>query len=174
MVAVATLIALIALVIEPLCASMFILKNTWWGPNRELPGFPLVDNGIIVYWSSVAFNVTNFASISLNEGPDFQDLTGNPNYLFRLQKINLGCVRAAFLSAAGYASSSVLFNFGDPPFTYDVYTIAPFQVNCSLNLMGCHFLVDGLFRSHPQMEASMAQQLLIRLPSRRTPTAILW
>ena len=131
-------------------------------------------NGIIVYWSSVAFNVTNFASISLNEGPDFQDLTGNPNYPFRLQKINVGCIRAAFLSAAGYAASSVLFNFGDPPFTYDVYTIAPFQVNCSLNLMGCHFLVDGSFRSHPQMEASMAQQLLIRLPSRRTPIAILW
>jgi len=33
-VAVVTLLALLALVFEPLCASMFIVKNTWWGPDR--------------------------------------------------------------------------------------------------------------------------------------------
>jgi len=34
----------------------------------------------------------------------------------------------AFMSAAGYASSSVLYNFGDPPFTHDAYTLGPFQI----------------------------------------------
>jgi len=89
MVAFVTLVALLALLIEPLCASMFVVKNTWWGPDP--------------------FNVTNLASLSLNEGPAFQDLT-------------------VFLSAAGYAASSVLYNFGDPPFIHDVYTIGPFQI----------------------------------------------
>ena len=35
MVAVVTLVALLALLIEPLCASMFVVKNTWWGPDRQ-------------------------------------------------------------------------------------------------------------------------------------------
>jgi len=43
--------------------------------------------------------------------------------------INTQRVHVAFLSAAGYASSSVLYNFGDPPFIHDVYAVAPFQVN---------------------------------------------
>lgn len=33
-VAVVTLVAILALVIQPLCGSVFILKNTWWGPDR--------------------------------------------------------------------------------------------------------------------------------------------
>jgi len=32
------------------------------------------------------------------------------------------------MSAAGYASSAELYNFGDPPFIHDVYSIAPFQI----------------------------------------------
>ena len=43
--------------------------------------------------------------------------------------INTQRVHAAFLSAAGYASSSVLYNFGDPQFIHDVYAVGPFQVN---------------------------------------------
>jgi hypothetical protein len=38
------------------------------------------------------------------------------------------CALLAFLSAAGFASSSILYDFGDPPFLHNVYTVAPFQV----------------------------------------------
>jgi hypothetical protein len=61
------------------------------------------------WWGPPAFNVNNSAAISLNQGPIFQDLT-------------------AFLSAAGYSSSSVLYGLGDPPFIHDVYTVAPFHI----------------------------------------------
>jgi hypothetical protein len=95
LVALATLIALLALVFQPLAAAMFIVKDTWWGPP--------------------AVNVTNLFAISLNEGPTYSDLT-------------------AFLSAAGYASSSVLYNLGNPPFIYDVYTVAPFKLEFPFSL----------------------------------------
>jgi len=58
MVAIVTLMALLVLVFEPLSASTLVLIDTWWGPSP--------------------FNVTNMASISLNQGPAFQDLTGKP------------------------------------------------------------------------------------------------
>jgi hypothetical protein len=35
---------------------------------------------------------------------------------------------AVFVTAAGFASASVLYNIPDAPFTHDQYTIAPFQV----------------------------------------------
>jgi hypothetical protein len=34
----------------------------------------------------------------------------------------------AFLTAAGYASASVLYNLDDPPFIHDDYTIGQFEV----------------------------------------------
>ena len=37
-------------------------------------------------------------------------------------------ITPAFLSAAGYASSSVLYNLGDLSFIHDTYTVAPFEV----------------------------------------------
>jgi hypothetical protein len=92
MVTIVTLIGLLALVIEPLCACMFVVSDIWWGPPFS--------------------NVTNLASISLNQGPVVQDLS-------------------AFLSAAGYASSTVLYNFGNPPFIHDVYTVGPFNIPLS-------------------------------------------
>jgi Protein of unknown function (DUF3433) len=42
MVATVTLVALFALVLEPLCASIFIVKDTWWGPDRQFPGLRLI------------------------------------------------------------------------------------------------------------------------------------
>jgi len=43
MVAIITLVALLALVLEPLGASIFIVKDTLWGPDRQFPGFRLID-----------------------------------------------------------------------------------------------------------------------------------
>jgi len=37
-------------------------------------------------------------------------------------------ITPAFLSAAGYASSSVLYNLGDLSFIHDTYTVAPFEI----------------------------------------------
>jgi hypothetical protein len=39
-----------------------------------------------------------------------------------------GSFYLAFISAAGFASSSALYNLGDPMFVHDVYTVGPFQV----------------------------------------------
>ena len=39
------------------------------------------------------------------------------------------CGGLAFLSAAGFASSSVLYHLSDPSFLHDVYTVAPFGVS---------------------------------------------
>ena len=36
-VAVVTLVAILALILQPLSASIFILKNTLWGPDRQCP-----------------------------------------------------------------------------------------------------------------------------------------
>jgi hypothetical protein len=54
-------------------------------------------------------NVTNTGLLGLNQDDSFNDLT-------------------SFLSAAGYASSSILYNLGSPPFIRDVYAVAPFNI----------------------------------------------
>lgn len=75
-------------------------------------------------------NVSNNAVIGLNQGPEFQDLTCESG----AQALDVGLYIetegyfTAFLSAAGYASSSVLYNLGDPPFVHGNYTIGQFQV----------------------------------------------
>jgi len=94
---------------------------------------------ILIGISSVT-NVANLGVIGLNQGSNFQDLTCG---LFRtlitaLVFISSYCL--AFLSASGFASSSVLYNLGDPPFLHDVYTVAPFQVSpySSIILVSVH------------------------------------
>ncbi|KAH0581767.1 hypothetical protein J132_10903 [Termitomyces sp. J132] len=51
----------------------------------------------------------NLGAIGLNQSAQFQDLT-------------------AFLTAAGFASASVLYSLPDPPFIHGQYTIAPFEL----------------------------------------------
>ncbi|KAF8067656.1 hypothetical protein FPV67DRAFT_1581278 [Lyophyllum atratum] len=53
--------------------------------------------------------LNNLAAIGLNQDLQFNDLT-------------------AFVTAAGYASASVLYHLGDPPFINGQYTVAPFQL----------------------------------------------
>ena len=80
---------------------------------------------------SLAVNVTNLGLLGLNQDANFQDLTCKPFFLSIGQTFIL-ISYPAFLSAAGYASSSVLYNLGDPPFLHDVYTVAPFKVSFPL------------------------------------------
>ncbi|KAG5353078.1 hypothetical protein C0989_010701 [Termitomyces sp. Mn162] len=51
----------------------------------------------------------NLGAIGLNQSAQFQDLT-------------------AFVTAAGFASASVLYSLPDPPFIHGQYTIAPFEL----------------------------------------------
>ncbi|KAF9476818.1 hypothetical protein BDN70DRAFT_862706 [Pholiota conissans] len=64
--------------------------------------------------------MTNLASIGLNQNSQFNDLT-------------------SFLAGAGYASSSVLYNFPPPSFIQVPYTIAPFQLPIALTTNGTAF-----------------------------------
>jgi ABC-type Na+ efflux pump permease subunit len=42
-VAIVTMAAILALILKPLCASVFVLKDTWWGPDRLYPCSQLTD-----------------------------------------------------------------------------------------------------------------------------------
>ncbi|KAG6888940.1 hypothetical protein C0995_004795 [Termitomyces sp. Mi166 len=53
--------------------------------------------------------LNNLGAIGLNQDPQFRDLT-------------------SFMTAAGFASASVLYSLPNPPFTHDQYTIAPFEL----------------------------------------------
>lgn len=64
--------------------------------------------------------LNNLAAIGLNQGLQFNDLT-------------------AFVTAAGYASASVLYRLGAPPFTNGPYTVAPFQLPTDLVANGTVF-----------------------------------
>jgi hypothetical protein len=67
--------------------------------------------------------VNSMSGISYNQGDAVQDLT-------------------AFVTAAGYASASVLYDLPSPPWTLDGYTIPPLDV-CSfvLRITRCLTLV---------------------------------
>ncbi|EKM56549.1 uncharacterized protein PHACADRAFT_172233 [Phanerochaete carnosa HHB-10118-sp] len=79
-------------------------------------------------------NATNMGMLSLNNDQNFQDLT---------------CARPALilLTAAGYASASVLYNISYPPFVYDGYTIAPLNLPYIAN--GTLFVNTTAVLSHP-------------------------
>jgi hypothetical protein len=78
---------------------------------------------------SLVTDVANLGVIGLNQNSNFRDLTCESfrTLILALAFILSDCL--AFLSASGFASSSVLYNLGDPLFLYDVYTVAPFQVS---------------------------------------------
>ena len=48
-VAVVTLAAILALILQPLCSTIFVLKDTWWGPDRQCPFFQLTVDVIANY-----------------------------------------------------------------------------------------------------------------------------
>jgi len=62
-----------------------------------------------ILWGPPPFNVPSLSVIGLNSGAEFDDLS-------------------VFLSAAGFASASVLYDFGDPPFIHNEFTIGKFDV----------------------------------------------
>jgi hypothetical protein len=110
MVAFATLIALAALLFQPLGGAMFTVRDTWT--------------------TSALTNVPNMAILGLNQSPEFQDVT-------------------TFLSASGYASSSVLYNLGDPPFIHSVYTIGEFQIPTTSGNNGTVFANTTAVKTDP-------------------------
>ncbi|KAK0438352.1 uncharacterized protein EV420DRAFT_1212338 [Desarmillaria tabescens] len=61
------------------------------------------------WWGLPDTTVNTLAAIGLNQNQNFDDLT-------------------SFLTAAGFASASVLYNLGNSPFVFDGYTVAPFQL----------------------------------------------
>lgn len=77
MVALATLIALLALVFQPLGAAIFEVRDTWWGPPRQFLRF-VNTTSIWIADRVICAAVDSFslAAVSLNQGPTFQDLTG--------------------------------------------------------------------------------------------------
>jgi len=75
-------------------------------------------------------NVSNLGAVGLNQDANFQDLT-------------------SFLSAAGFASSSVLYHLGDPPFLHDVYTVAPFQIPRNVASNGTVFANTTAVKTEP-------------------------
>jgi hypothetical protein len=75
-------------------------------------------------------NVSNLGVIGLNQDANFQDLT-------------------SFLSAAGFASSSVLYDLGDPPFLHDVYTVAPFKIPTDVASNGTVFANTTAVKTEP-------------------------
>ncbi|KII91113.1 hypothetical protein PLICRDRAFT_155954 [Plicaturopsis crispa FD-325 SS-3] len=77
--------------------------------------------------------VNNLQLIGLNQNAQFQDLT-------------------AFLSAAGYASASVLYDIGDPDFIHDTYTIGEFQLPTDVATNGTVFANTTAVKSEPGCE----------------------
>ncbi|KAF7972810.1 hypothetical protein HWV62_17000 [Athelia sp. TMB] len=109
LVALATIIGLLALVFQPVASAIFSTKPTYITTNLS--------------------NMSNLGAISLNLGQEFTDLT-------------------SFLSAAGYASSSVLYNLGDPNFLHGPYTIAPFERLTGLSQLPRSLMDNGTVKAN--------------------------
>ncbi|KAL0957578.1 hypothetical protein HGRIS_001362 [Hohenbuehelia grisea] len=61
------------------------------------------------WWTKPDMTVNNLRTLGLNQNEEFFNLT-------------------TFVTAAGFASASVLYNLGEPPFVHQPYTIAPFGI----------------------------------------------
>ncbi|KZT22786.1 hypothetical protein NEOLEDRAFT_1137597 [Neolentinus lepideus HHB14362 ss-1] len=96
-VALASLMAILSLALQPLAAALLTVQDTWLAKPDA--------------------TVNNTAALGLNLNDQFWDLT-------------------SFLTAAGYASASVLYNLGDPEFVHGGYTVAPFQLPTNLATNG--------------------------------------
>ncbi|KAG6841001.1 hypothetical protein C0991_002781 [Blastosporella zonata] len=98
---------LLSFAFQPLSAALLVVVNTW----IQLPG-TYCGCRFMISAQTLGSDVTlnNLGAIGLNQDPQFQDLT-------------------TFVTAAGFASASVLYNLPDPAFIHDQYTIAPFEVS---------------------------------------------
>ncbi|KAJ7179346.1 hypothetical protein C8R46DRAFT_987043 [Mycena filopes] len=93
----ASIMVLVTLCFQPLASALLSVKNTW----IAVPDVTL----------------STIATISLNQDPEFQDLT-------------------IFLTASGYASASVGYNLQSPPFVWESYTVTPFDIPTDLATNG--------------------------------------
>lgn len=76
--------------------------------------------------------MTNLASIGLNQNVQFHDLTST-SYPATNPYVPTSFEHQAFLTAAGYAAASVLYDIESPAFIRTPYTIAPFEVSFRLH-----------------------------------------
>lgn len=73
--------------------------------------------------------MANLATIGLNQNSQFADLTCESPHSFNINTApDPSRVFQAFLSGAGYAGASVLYDLPAPPFIQVPYTVAPFEV----------------------------------------------
>ena len=105
----ASLMVIVTLCISPLSGALFSVRDTYLAQPDQ--------------------NATSTRAISLNLGDSYQDLTGIPFFSPPEKNAPLTTrILAAFVTAAGYASASILYSLGDPSFVHDGYTVAPFEV----------------------------------------------
>lgn len=105
-VAITTSIVLCCLALQPLAAALITVKDT--------------------PWAQPAVTVNNLAAISLNQNSAFQDLTSKA--IVTVNPAVAHGINIAFLTSAGYASASAMFNLSDPPFTNKGFAVSTFEV----------------------------------------------
>ncbi|TFK41506.1 hypothetical protein BDQ12DRAFT_570247, partial [Crucibulum laeve] len=88
--------------------------------------------------------MNSLAAIGLNQNAQFSDLT-------------------SFLTAAGYASASVLYNLDSPPFINGPYTVAPFELPLDVARNGTVFANTTAVKSETGCQPVPVQML--QLPS---------
>ncbi|KDQ60228.1 hypothetical protein JAAARDRAFT_32601 [Jaapia argillacea MUCL 33604] len=114
-VALASLLTLLALVFSPLAGALLTVRDTWIAAPDMV--------------------VNNLAAISLNQADQFWDLT-------------------FFLTAAGYASASVLYNLPDPEFIHQGYTVGHFQMPQLQGVNGTVWANTSAILSTPNCQAA--------------------
>ncbi|KDQ58771.1 hypothetical protein JAAARDRAFT_34626 [Jaapia argillacea MUCL 33604] len=119
-VALASLMAILALSFQPLAAGLLTERDTW-----------IMDPDM---------TVNNEALLGLNQADQFWDLT-------------------FFLTAAGYASASVLYNLPDPSFILGGFTVAPFQIMMDTAVNGSVLANTTAVLSNPNCQSPSSMNM---------------
>ncbi|KDQ58417.1 hypothetical protein JAAARDRAFT_57348 [Jaapia argillacea MUCL 33604] len=119
-VALASLLALLALIFKPLASGMLTVRDIWIAAPDMV--------------------VNNSFATSLNQADQFWDLT-------------------FFLTAAGYASASVLYNLPDPEFIHNGYTVGPFEIPTVQALNATVWTNTSAILSSPNCQAATSMNM---------------
>ncbi|KAG5220189.1 Non-specific serine/threonine protein [Salix suchowensis] len=78
--------------------------------------------------------VNNLALLGLNQNDEFGNLTSECTasrispFIAKPTNVKHLLLFIAFVTAAGFAAASILYNLPEPPFVHGAYTIAPFEI----------------------------------------------